>query len=191
MHALTLLDILVLIFVGGGGLLGVMRGFVFEVLSLFAWAAVVIALKLFYTPAAALFSAYLNTQAGASLLAFVAVGGVVYIGGRMIASRIGARTRQSVLGPVDRMLGLGFGAVKGLIGVTLLFMAGNLVFDLIHGGLAPRPDWVRTARSYPLLQASRRAIDDLVQHRLHPDQHPANDGTDANGNSTRRADHPI
>ncbi|HEY0271194.1 MAG TPA: CvpA family protein, partial [Sphingomonas sp.] len=77
MHALTLLDIIVLIFLGGGGLLGLMRGFVFEVLSLFAWAAVVIALKLFYTPAALFFSAYLGTQAGASLLAFVAVGGLV------------------------------------------------------------------------------------------------------------------
>jgi membrane protein required for colicin V production len=190
-HALTLLDIIVLIFLGGGGLLGAMRGFVYEVLSLFAWAAVVIALKLFYTPAASLVSAYVNTRAGAALLAFVLVGGVVYLGGRMIAARIGARTRQSILGPVDRLLGLGFGAVKGLIGVTLLFMAGNLVFDLIHGGQAARPDWVGNARSYPLLQASRRAIDDLVQHRLHPNAHPAGNGLDGDTNSTREHDRPI
>lgn len=187
MHALTLLDIVVLIFVGGGAVLGLARGFVFEVLSLFAWAAVVIALKVFYTPATALFAGYLGTPAGAALLAFAVVGGIVYIGGRLIAARIGARTRQSILGPVDRLLGLGFGAVKGLIGVTLLFMAGNLVFDLVHGGQAARPDWVRGARSYPLLQASRRAIDDIVQHRLHP-AHP---GTRDDGNSTERADRPI
>ena len=139
MHALTPLDILVLIFVGGGALLGTMRGFVYEVLSLFAWAAVVVALKLFYTPAALLLGDYLHTHTGGALLAFAVVGGFVYIVARMIAARIGARTRQSILGPVDRLLGLGFGAVKGLIGITLLFMMANLVFDLIHGGLAPRP----------------------------------------------------
>ena len=191
MHALTQLDILVLIFVGGGAILGLVRGFVFEVLSLFAWAAVVIALKLLYTPATLLLSDYLDTRGGASLLAFVLIVAVVYIGGRAIATRIGARTRQSILGPVDRLLGLGFGAVKGLIGVTLLFMIGNLIYDLGYGGLAPRPDWVSQARSYPLLQASRRAMDDLVQHRLHPKPSPGGRESDPADNSTRRTDRPI
>ncbi|MDB5736552.1 MAG: rane protein required for colicin production [Sphingomonas bacterium] len=186
MSSLTLLDIMVLIFVGGGALLGVMRGFVFEVLSLFAWVAVTIALKLFYTPAALLFSGWLGTRAGASLLAFVVVGGLVYLGGRMIAARIGARTRQSILGPIDRTLGLGFGAVKGLIGITLLFMFGNLFYDLAFGGLSARPDWVRNARSYPLLQASRRGLDSLVQHRIHP----TGDG-DTGDNSTDAPHRPI
>jgi membrane protein required for colicin V production len=189
MHALTPLDILVMIFVGGGALLGAMRGFVYEVLSLFAWAAVVIALKFLFAPVALMFGHYLGTSAGGALLAFAVVGGFVYIVARMIAARIGARTRQSILGPVDRLLGLGFGGIKGLIGVTLLFMAGNLVYDLIHGGLAPRPDWVSQSRTYPVLQASRRAIDDLVEYRLHPKRQQ--DGNAAEGNSTRRADGPT
>ncbi|USI74582.1 CvpA family protein [Sphingomonas morindae] len=162
---MTLLDIVVLLFIGGGAALGLMRGFVWEVLSLFAWVGVVIALKLFYAPATLLLGHYLTTRAGAGLLAFVAVSGLVFFGGRFLAERIGRRTRTSVLGPVDRLLGLGFGAIKGLIGVTLLFMAGNLVYDIGFGGTAARPDWVRTARSYKLLQASRRAIDDLVARR--------------------------
>ena len=165
MHALTLLDILVLIFVGGGAILGALRGFVTEVLSLFAWVAAVIALKLFYTPAALLIGAWLHTRAGASLLAFVLVFALVFFGGRMVAERIGRRTRDSVLGPIDRTLGLGFGALKGLIGVTLLFMFGNLVYDLGYGGETPRPTWVREARSIALLQASRHAIDDLIARR--------------------------
>lgn len=184
MASLTLLDVIVILFVGGGAVLGLVRGFVFEVLSLFSWVAVVLALKLFYAPAAAVLSAHLGTRAGAGLLAFVIVGGVVFLIGRMIAQRIGYRTRTSVLGPVDRLLGLGFGAVKGLIGATLLFMAGNLVYDLGFGGTAERPEWVSTARSYPLLRASRRAIDDFVARRRA--------GTpDADANSTADADHPI
>ena len=171
MHSLTLLDILVILFVGGGALLGVMRGFVTEVLSLFAWVAALIALKLFYAPATLIIGTWLHTKAGASLLAFALVFAIVFFTGRMIAERIGRRTRTSILGPIDRTLGLGFGAVKGLIGVTLLFMLGNLVFDLGYGGRTPRPDWVREARSISLLQASRQAIDDFVAKRRA--EHPA------------------
>ena len=174
MHSLTLLDIIVLIFVCGGALLGVMRGFVMEVLSLFAWMATVIALKLFYGPASLLLSAFLHTKAGASLLAFVLIAAIVFFGGRLVAERIGRRTRTSVLGPVDRTLGLGFGAVKGLIGVTLLFMLGNLAYDLVYSGATPRPVWVREARSISLLQASRHAIDDFVARRR--GEHPADAG---------------
>ena len=165
MHALTLLDIIVLLFVGGGAILGAVRGFVTEVLSLFAWVATVIALKLFYTPAALIVGSWMHSKAGASLLAFVLVFAIVFFGGRMVAERIGRRTRDSILGPIDRTLGLGFGALKGLIGVTLLFMFGNLVYDIGYGGATPRPEWVRDARSISLLQASRHAIDDLVAKR--------------------------
>lgn len=181
MGSLTLLDIVVILAVGGGAVLGVLRGFVFEVLSLFAWVAVVIALRLFYAPATLILSQHLSTRAGAGLLAFALVGGIVFFGGRIVADRIGRRTRGSVLGPIDRVLGLGFGAIKGLIGVTLLFMAGNLVYDLAFGGRAARPDWVREARSYPLLQASRRAMDDLVARRrgTAPAADPVANSTDA------------
>ncbi len=178
MHSLTLLDIIVLIFVCGGALLGVMRGFVMEVLSLFAWMATVIALKVLYTPVALLIGTHLHTKAGASLLAFVLIAAIVFFGGRLVADRIGRRTRTSVLGPVDRTLGLGFGAVKGLIGVTLLFMLGNLVYDLGYGGTTQRPEWVREARSISLLQASRHAIDDLVAKRR--GEHPEATGNAAN-----------
>ena len=47
------LDILVLLAVAVSALMGVSRGFVAEVLSLFAWVAVVFALKLFHAPVAA------------------------------------------------------------------------------------------------------------------------------------------
>ena len=81
MHSLTLLDILVILFVGGGALLGVMRGFVTEVLSLFAWVAALIALKLFYAPATLIIGTWLHTKAGASLLAFALVFAIVFFTG--------------------------------------------------------------------------------------------------------------
>ena len=75
------------------------------------------------------------------------------------------RTEAGAEDPVDRLLGAGFGALKGLIWATLLYLAANLVYDTIHGQSAPRPDWMSQSRTYPLLYASGRAIVDFVQWR--------------------------
>ena len=82
---------------------------------------------------------------------------------------IGARTRTSILGPVDRVLGAGFGMLKGLIGATLFFLLANLATDLVYGPQAERPEWMTSSRTYPLLNASGRAIVDWVEaRRLEP-----------------------
>ena len=163
--ALTALDIVVILLVGGGAVFGVLRGFVTEILSLFAWVAAVIALKFLYTPVMHLLAKPIGTGAGAAVLAFALVFGVVFIGGKLIAGSLGRRTRTSVLGPVDRALGLGFGALKGLIGATLIFLVINLGYDAGFGDAAKRPDWLRESRTYPLLQASGRAVVDFVAAR--------------------------
>jgi membrane protein required for colicin V production len=85
--------------------------------------------------------------------------------GKLIARRLGGATRRSVVGPIDRILGAGFGAIKGLIGATLLYLAANLVYDTVYGAAAQRPDWMARSRTYPLLYASGRAIVDFVEWR--------------------------
>jgi len=73
-----------------------------------------------------------------------------------------------VLGPVDQMLGGGFGMLKGLIGATLFFLFANLTTDMVYGADAERPAWMRESRTYPLLNASGRAIVDWVEARRKP-----------------------
>ena len=162
---LTALDIAVLVLICGGAILGGLRGFVTEVLSLFAWAAAIFALKLVHAPATALLTPYTHNASGAAVLAFVVVFGLVFLVGRLIARSLGRRTRQSVLGAFDRLLGVGFGGLKGLLVATVLFLGVNLACDMIFGGASPRPDWLRTSRTYPLLNASGRAIVDFVEMR--------------------------
>ena len=70
-----------------------------------------------------------------------------------------------MVGPVDRVLGGGFGALKGLIGATLLYLGVSLVYDTIWGTAAARPEWIAEARTYPLLQSSSGTIVDLVEAR--------------------------
>jgi len=162
---LTAMDIIVLILIGGGAVMGLMRGFVMEVLSLFAWAAAIFALKLLHGPVASLLIHVVKSPSGASVLAFVLVFGLVFFGGKMLAASLGQRTKKSVLGSFDRILGLGFGALKGLLIATVLFLGVNLVYDTIWGANSERPSFVRNSRTYPLLNASGRAVVDWVQRR--------------------------
>src|SRR3546814_3893034 len=104
MASLTALDIIVLLLVGGGLVFGFLRGFIFEVLSLFAWVAAIIALKLFHGPVTAWLVEPVGTGPGAAVLAFILVFGVVFVVGKLLARRIGGATRNSVVGPVDRVL---------------------------------------------------------------------------------------
>ena len=162
---LTALDILVLIAIGGAAVLGLVRGFVTEVLSLFAWVAIVFMLKIFHTPLAHALSHSVGTVTGAAVLSFAIIAGVTYFGGRMVARSIGARTRDSGLGAVDRALGFGFGALKGLILASLGFLLIVLMTDTVHGGPTHRPEWLTASRTYPLLNATSASIADFVDRR--------------------------
>ena len=70
-----------------------------------------------------------------------------------------------MLGPFDRVLGGGFGGLKGLLGATLFFLLANLATDMVYGPQADRPQWMTKSRTYPLLNASGRAIVDWVEAR--------------------------
>jgi len=161
MGALTAIDIIVLLLVGGGLVFGFLRGFVTEVLSLLAWVAAIIALKAFHGAVTKLLTGPIGTPGGAAVAAFALLFLVVFIGVKLLARQIGGATRRSIVGPFDRVLGAGFGALKGLIGATLLYLLLNLIYDSAMGRSAPRPLWMSQSRTYPLLNASGRAIVDF------------------------------
>lgn len=162
---LTGLDIIVLIAIGAAAVMGFLRGFVAEVLSLLAWLLVVMALKLFHTPLAEVLSGVVGTVQGGAVLSFALLTGGTYLGGRLLAANIGGRVRDSFIGPIDRALGLGFGALKGLILVSIAFLLIVLVLDTVGGGPAHRPQWMRSATTYPMLDKTSATIADFVDRR--------------------------
>jgi len=181
----TGLDIIVLIVIGGAAILGFLRGFVTEVLALLAWILVVVALKFFHTPVAHFLSGIVGTTQGGAVLAFVMLGGVTYFAGRLLANDLGSRMRDSFLGPIDRALGLGFGALKGLILVSIAFLLLVLVFDTVGGGPSQRPDWITKSVTYPMLDATSAGIADFVDRRrkgepvFGGEEHPAAVGNES------------
>ena len=162
---MTSLDIFVLILMGGGAVFGFLRGFVQEMLSLIAWVLVLVGVWLVDMPFTDRRVAPIGNEGGASVLAFAAIVIVTFALGRWIAKSIGQKSRKSILGPIDRVLGFGFGMIKGLIGATLAYLLIVLVYDSIYGAEAQRPEWLEESRTYPLLNASGTAMVQFVEER--------------------------
>jgi membrane protein required for colicin V production len=160
---MSALDIFVILLLGGGAMIGFVRGFVHEVLSLVAWIVGVVMLKLFHEQLWTGLTSFVGTSAGAAVLAFALLFVPSFLLVKLLARTIGGRTKKSILGPIDRVLGGGFGMLKGLIGATLFFLFANLATDLVYGAQADRPEWMAKSRTYPLLNASGRAIVDWVK----------------------------
>lgn len=159
------LDIALLLMVGTMSVTGFMRGFVQESLSLLAWVVAVIAVRLFLAPITDLVSVWLGPGTTASIVSFAGLFVITFYCGKLIARWMGERTRTSLLGPIDRVLGLGFGAVKALVVATLAFLAFNLAYNSLFGITAKRPEWMTQSRSYPLLKASGDAMSQFVADR--------------------------
>ena len=162
---MSALDIFVILLLGGGAMIGFVRGFVHEVLSLLAWIAAIAMLKLFHGQLTDGLSGAVGTSAAAAVLAFALLFVPTFLLVKLLARAVGGRTRKSLLGPVDRVLGGGFGMLKGLLGATLFFLMANLATDMVYGPEADRPEWMTSSRTYPLLNASGRAIIDWVEAR--------------------------
>lgn len=173
MDGLTALDIIVLVAIAGGVVSGALRGFVQEALSLAALIVALFALRLFHSPLTMWLTEIVGTESGASVLAFVLIMGVIWGGGKFAAARIGGATRKSMIGPVDRFLGAGFGALKGLLIITAGFMLITLAYNLVFGADSERPAWMAESRSYPLLRATSAALSEIVAERLNDEPEAA------------------
>jgi membrane protein required for colicin V production len=166
---MTALDIFVFLLLIGGGAIGFVRGFVHEVISILAWIVAIAMLKLFHTQLwGGLENMFRVSPTAGAVLAFAILFVPSFLLVKLLARSLGGRTRRSaILGPFDRVLGAGFGLLKGLLGATLFFLLANLATDMVYGPQADRPQWMTKSSTYPLLNASGRSIVDWVQARRH------------------------
>ena len=164
MADLTAFDIIVLLLIAGTAIFGYFRGFVQEALSLGALIVAVLAVKFLQTPVAEWLAARMPTPGGAAIAAFFILFFGVLVLGKLAARQIGGVTRRSALGAFDRVLGFGFGMLKGL----LVAAVGLLIVTFFHqllNGKGSIPGWIGESRSYPLLHATGAEISDFVEHR--------------------------
>ena len=161
---MTGFDIMVLLIVGVSAAAGFARGFVQEVLSLLAWVAAIAAIRYTHTDLTAGLMEYVESPVTASILAFALLLLIPYAIIKLLAKQFGKGARASVLGPIDRVLGFGFGTIKGLIIVVIGFSILVLGYDTVWGAQG-RPAWIADSRSYQLVDAGSRAMVQIVAER--------------------------
>lgn len=147
---LAAFDWLVLLIVGVTAVFGLMRGFIAEVASLAAWVAGFAAVRFFYRPARAFLEA---SGSGETLAAIAAVIGpflLALLAVKLIGALLSKTAKDSIIGPFDRLLGLGFGLLKGVLAAGLLFLIITLALKLVPGEEG-RPAWLAKAKTTPTL----------------------------------------
>ena len=161
---MTGFDIAVLLLVGLGAITGFMRGFVQEVFALAAWVLALVAIHNLHTPLSAALMHYVGTSSGASVLAFAILLLVPYAIVKLLSDRLGSASRNSVLGPIDRIIGFGFGAIKGTVITVLAFSVLVLGYDTIWG-VGGRPQWITESRAYPFVNSASEALVKMIGER--------------------------
>ena len=141
------------------GLLALMRGFTREVLSLIAWGAAAVAayFAIHSRELVGFASQYLQPE----IVAKIAVGGSVFLVVLIVVSLVSVKLSDVVVdsaaGAFDRTLGFFYGLARGLVLVVIAY--------LFYGWLIPldrQEEWVKNARSLPIIQSVGAVILDLV-----------------------------
>ena len=161
---MTGFDIAILLLVGAGAVTGFLHGFVQEIIALAAWFFGLFAIHYLHTPVYEFLKPHVGTTSGSSVLAFAILLLVPYGAVKLVARWAGEASRSSVLGPIDRVLGFGFGGVKGLIIAVIGFSILVLGFDLAWG-VGGRPTWITQARTYPLIYTASEKLVALIAER--------------------------
>lgn len=161
---MTLFDIIVLIVVAVAAIGGFMRGLVQEVLSLASWILAAFAVYYLHGDLTAFLREFYDAEPATPILAFAILLLIPYASMRLIARNVGEASRNSILGPIDRVLGFGFGAVKGALIVVFAFSVLVLGFDTVWG-YKGRPDWITQARTYPAADAFSRQLVQMISER--------------------------
>jgi membrane protein required for colicin V production len=156
------LDIILVAIMLLSGFLAMVRGFTREVLSIFSWAVAAVA-ALYLTPKYwTLVESYFPSP-GFAQIAFAAGVFIIFlIVVSLITLKISDTVLDSRVGAPDRTLGFLFGLARG-------FLLVAIVFILFSALARVQPEWVSSARSYPILQQTQVAIESLLP--MNPEQY--------------------
>ena len=168
METLTAFDIVVLLAVALAAIGGLMRGFVGEVASLLAWVAGFAAVRFLHEPVRMLMTPYMGSSASAAILSVATLFLAAFILVRISGDVLSRNARASLIGPVDRLLGFGFGITKGVLASVLLFLLTTLTFEMIDKG-KPAPQWLTESRTAPTLAILSKALVDFVEQQRRVD----------------------
>ena len=144
-------------------LLSLKRGFVREALSLVVWVGAFVLARMFSGNLATLLTDYLETNSLRWIAAFV----ILFLGavavGTMVSHLIAELVRLTGLGSMDRILGMVFGAIRGL--VVLVAIVYGLQFTMV-----PQDPWWQESLLVPHLELladwARKTLPGATDHLM-------------------------
>lgn len=132
-------------------LMSLMRGAIAEISSLMTWIAAFFIAKWFAVPFAAIAFKSFEPQALGVALAFILLFAAAWLAQRFLRSLLTSGASAIGLGGVNRMLGGVFGAIKGVLLVTLAVMVCS------YTDLPQTEDW-QASRSIPYFETLARDV---------------------------------
>jgi len=150
----TLFDVIALLILGISILVGFVRGALREVATVFAFLAAVFIAIFALRLTGPIARAAVHPAWAATAVALVIVFLASYIAIRVLAAGLMRGVHNiRALGALDRVMGAGFGLVRGLVVLGVFYLAFNL---------APPPTgtpaWIAQARLYPLARGCADAL---------------------------------
>lgn len=161
---MTWFDYTVIAIVFLSALLGWWRGLVYEVLSLLSWVAAVLVARLLAASALPYMPASLGSEAVRTAAAYAALFVASLLIGGAVAWSLSKLVKFVGLGWLDGLLGVLFGAVRGVLVVLVLVLLAGLT------GLPKEAAWRNAWLSRPLESAAlltRAWLPDNVAQRVH------------------------
>ncbi len=135
-------DVAILLIVLGSTLIGVLRGFIREAVSLVFWVLAIWASWMFGPIVEPHLGGLLADPKVAPWVGRVVILVLVLLLGWLVGLLLSYFTRSLGLGPMDRVIGLFFGAARGVVLVGLLIIGG----ELLHMN---REDWWGRSKLVP------------------------------------------
>jgi len=155
-HAFNTVDMVVIGIIALSTFVGLLRGVTREVLGLFGWAGAILAVLYGLPTFRPLAREYISNPAIADIVLSALIFLIALIVLSLLSRLIANRVQGSILGGLDRSLGLIFGVMRGGFFVCLIYLLGIL---LTQGEL---PQSVQTARSEPFLESGARLIQHII-----------------------------
>jgi len=155
--SITVIDVVVVAVVVLSAVLAMWRGIIHETFSIFEWVGGAYVALRFAPTFQPLAGSVLSPPWVAWIAAFVGTFLIVFIPLSILSHRLSELVKSSEIGPVDRALGLVFGAGRGLVIVGLGYIAFALLVPLQDD-----PPVLTQARLFPLSQNTSEVLLDLV-----------------------------
>ncbi len=157
MQGLPIADIVILVVLLISALLAFARGFVKEMLSVFAWVGAALAALYGFPYVRPLARKYVSVEIVADLIAGAAVFVVALILLSILSQAISSGVRQSAVSGLDRALGFAFGLVRGAVLICLLYIGAQWFWTAEQ-----MPQVITEARATPMVRQGANWLLTLV-----------------------------